>query len=150
MSFSYSDLDAKLPAGTLTQTADDVTISLKTLTGAASTQLTDTSIADAVHDLLYACSQAQADYNTATPSATINSFNAPTFSFITGSQNPMSSIVYVTDDNLSGVEVALDSTVLDKTLEVQSQTLDGSPDEKISTGISSVCFEPFVKNSRVF
>lgn len=79
MSFSYSDLEAKLPAGTLTETTDDVTISLKALTGATSVQLADTSLADAVHDFLAACAAAQTDYNAANPSNTINSFGSPIF-----------------------------------------------------------------------
>lgn len=80
MSFTFSDLAAKLPAGTLTETADDVTISLKALTSAISVQLSDVTIPDAIHDLLAGCAFAEDDYNAANPTATINTFNNPTFS----------------------------------------------------------------------
>ena len=80
MSFSFADLVSKLPVGSLTETADDVTISLKALTSAASVQLADTTVPDAIHDLLAGCALAEDDYNAANPTATINTFNNPVFS----------------------------------------------------------------------
>ncbi|MGB3492807.1 MAG: hypothetical protein WBA57_08765 [Elainellaceae cyanobacterium] len=61
--FTLGQLDAQLPAGTLTETADDVTISLKTLTGETSVQLPDEVIGEAIHKLLMSCQRTQADFN---------------------------------------------------------------------------------------
>lgn len=67
-------------AAAFTETTDDVTISLKTLVGKTTVQLDDPLLADIVHDLLFAANAAQVAYNTANPSAQINSFNNPVFS----------------------------------------------------------------------
>ncbi len=61
--FTLSDLSAEVPAGTLTETADDVTISLKALTGETAVQLADEVIGESIHKLLMACQRTQSTFN---------------------------------------------------------------------------------------
>ncbi|MEM6836891.1 MAG: hypothetical protein AAF609_08540 [Cyanobacteria bacterium P01_C01_bin.120] len=60
---TIQNLVDKLPAGSATETADDVTISLKALTGDASVQLADEKTAECMTKLLGAAAAAQVDYN---------------------------------------------------------------------------------------
>jgi hypothetical protein len=83
MSLTINQLVSQLPsalAAGITETLDDVTISVKTLLGKSSVQLEDAVLADLIHDLLMACNAAQVAYNTNNPSSQINSFNNPVFS----------------------------------------------------------------------
>ncbi len=75
---SFTQLAAALPANSLTETADDVTISLKTVMGEASVQLADTKVAEGLSKLLSAASTAQVTYNTAND-PDLNSYPAPSF-----------------------------------------------------------------------
>ncbi len=68
----------KLPAGSATETADDVTISLKTLMGEASVQLADEKTAEFLTKLLGACASAQVDYNAANET-NLTGYPNPTF-----------------------------------------------------------------------
>ncbi|NJN04896.1 MAG: hypothetical protein HC816_21845 [Leptolyngbyaceae cyanobacterium RM1_1_2] len=70
---------AKLPNGAMVEAADDVTISLKAVTGDASVQLADTKVAESLSKLLDAAASAQTAYNTANPNAQINSYPEPSF-----------------------------------------------------------------------
>ena len=76
---NLTKLAAKLPANTFTQTADDVTVSLKTLTGEAAVQLDDEVVAETFTKLLTGASEAQVDHNAANPEDTIASYPAPNF-----------------------------------------------------------------------
>lgn len=76
---TFENLATKLPAGTFTETADDVTLSLKTLMGLTSVQLADTQVVNAAHDFLTGCANAQTDYNSGNSPA-MNTFNSPTYS----------------------------------------------------------------------
>jgi hypothetical protein len=69
---------AKLPASSMTETADDVTISLKTLMGETAVQLDDEKVAEFLTKLLGACSQAQVDYNAANET-NLTGYPNPTF-----------------------------------------------------------------------
>ena len=87
---TLQDVANQLPEGAegaFTETADDVTISLKTLLKKASVQLSDAFLADFIHDFLLMANQAQISYNQANPSAQINSFNNPLFGAATRSPN---------------------------------------------------------------
>lgn len=69
----------QLPAGSFTETADDVTVSLKALTGNAAVQLADEATAEAVSKLLQGCASAQTAYNAGNPPANLTSYPNPTF-----------------------------------------------------------------------
>jgi hypothetical protein len=69
----------KLPAGSIVQDGNDVTISLKTVTGETAVQLSDAKASEAIAKLLNGCSAAQIAYNTANPSAQISTFSSPAF-----------------------------------------------------------------------
>lgn len=75
---TVQNLIDKLPAGTATETADDVTISLKTLTGEASVQLADTKVAEILTKTLGAAASAQVDYNAANET-NLTGYPNPTF-----------------------------------------------------------------------
>lgn len=75
---TFSNLDSELPSGTLTQTADDVTISLKALTGEAAIQLTSEKVSEAISKLLAACANAQTTYNAGSPPSQLSSYPQPT------------------------------------------------------------------------
>ena len=68
----------KLPAGSATETADDVTISLKTLMGEASVQLADEKTAEFLTKTLGAAAAAQVDYNAANET-NLTGYPNPTF-----------------------------------------------------------------------
>lgn len=70
-------------------------------------------------------------------------------STVSVSQNPMSSVVHVQDNDVSAVKVFLDFSVWDFSFVGKAELVNGSPDEEVTTGISSVFFEPSVKSSRV-
>lgn len=70
-------LAAKLPANAFTETADDVTISVKTITGDANVQLTSESVAEFLSKMLTAAADAEDDYNTANQGNQINSYASP-------------------------------------------------------------------------
>lgn len=76
---TLQNLADKLPAGSLTETADDVTISLKAVTGEAAVQLADEMVAEPLSKIMSAAAEAEDDYNTANPSTQINSYPNPTF-----------------------------------------------------------------------
>jgi len=80
---TLQDVLAKLPAGALTEDGTDVKVSISALTGRAAVALADPVVADAMHDLLKGCADAQTTYNQANASATINSFAQPTTSAAT-------------------------------------------------------------------
>ncbi len=68
----------KLPAGSATETADDVTISLKTLMGETSVQFADEKTAEFLTKLLGAAASAQVDYNAANETS-LTGYPNPTF-----------------------------------------------------------------------
>ena len=76
---TISNLVDKLPAGVATETADDVTISLKTLMGEASVQLATEGVAEFISKLLTAANAAQVDYNAVDTNTDLTSYPAPTF-----------------------------------------------------------------------
>ena len=76
---TLTELGAKLPANTLTETADDVTISLKTLTGEAAVQLDDEVLAEVVTKLLSGAASAQVDHNAVDGAEPIASYPQPNF-----------------------------------------------------------------------
>jgi hypothetical protein len=84
---TLTQLAAKLPANSFTETADDVTISLKTLMGEASVQLADTKVAEFLSKTLAGAANAQVDYNTANPNAQLNSYPQPNFGVPTDDGN---------------------------------------------------------------
>lgn len=73
---TFDELRDKLPANSISATADDVTISLKTVMGEAAIQLTDAKVAEALSKLLSAASQAQTDYNAANSSSQLSAYPA--------------------------------------------------------------------------
>ncbi|MFE4108567.1 hypothetical protein [Almyronema epifaneia] len=76
---TLQQLAAKLPAGSFTETADDVTVSLKAVTGDAAVQLDDTLVAESLSKILDAAAAAQTDYNAANPNSQISSYPEPSF-----------------------------------------------------------------------
>lgn len=70
-------LAAKLPNGAFSETADDVTISMKAVTGDAAVQLTTESIAEFLSKMLTAAAAAEDDYNAANQGDQINSYANP-------------------------------------------------------------------------
>lgn len=68
----------KLPASSMTETADDVTISLKTLMGETAVQLADEKVAEFFTKLLGAAAAAQTDYNAANET-NLTGYPNPTF-----------------------------------------------------------------------
>lgn len=76
---SLQQLADQLPAGSLTETADDVTISLKAVTGEASIQLADTKVGECLSKVVGGAALAEDAYNTANPNAQLNSYPNPTF-----------------------------------------------------------------------
>lgn len=76
---TFSNLTAAVPPGSFTETADDVTISIKALTGETSIQLASEKVSEFVSKLLAACSSAQITFNSASPPNQISSYPAPTF-----------------------------------------------------------------------
>lgn len=75
---TFDNLVSQLPAGAFTQSADDVTISIKALTGETSIQLASEKVSEFVSKLLAACSGAQTAYNNAGPANPISSYPSPT------------------------------------------------------------------------
>ena len=75
---TFSNLDTLFPAGSLTQTVDDVTISIKALTGETSIQLSTEKVSEFVSKFLAACSEAQTAYNAGSPPNQITSYPSPT------------------------------------------------------------------------
>ncbi|NER80900.1 MAG: hypothetical protein F6K42_15290 [Leptolyngbya sp. SIO1D8] len=75
---SITDLAAQLPANSFTESADDVTLSMKTLMGETSVQLADEKVAEFVSKLLAGAAGAQVAYNDANPT-TLSSYPNPTF-----------------------------------------------------------------------
>ena len=76
---TLTELAAQLPTGTLAETADDVTISLKTLTGEAAEQLADEVLAEVVTKLLTGAASAQVDHNAVEGAEPIASYPQPNF-----------------------------------------------------------------------
>ena len=76
---TLTELADKLPANTFTQTADDVTVSLKTLTGEAAVQLEDEVLAEVVTKLLSGAASAQVDHNAVDGAEPIASYPQPNF-----------------------------------------------------------------------
>jgi len=68
----------KLPASSMTETADDVTLSLKTLMGETAVQLADEKVAEFFTKLLGAAAAAQVDYNAANET-NLTGYPNPTF-----------------------------------------------------------------------
>ena len=64
-------------------------------------------------------------------------------------QDPVSSTVDVEDNDLSIVQVRFNGTVTHKANEIQTQFVDGGPNEEISAGISTIADEPLVESSWV-
>lgn len=106
---SVQQLIDKLPASTATETADDVTISLKTLMGETSVQLADEKVAEFFTKLLGAASAAQVDYNAANET-NLTGYPNPTFGTPTsdGSGNIFSRRTHTVSVN---VPVDVDETV---------------------------------------
>lgn len=75
---TFTNLDSLLPANSFTQTVDDVTISIKALTGETSVQLSSEKVSEFVSKLLAACAEAQTAYNNAAPPNQITSYPSPT------------------------------------------------------------------------
>lgn len=76
---TFTKLADELPAGAITETVDDVTISVKSILGEASADLTVEKVAEFVAKLLLGANAAQVTHN-ALGGTTISSYPAPTFS----------------------------------------------------------------------
>ncbi|MEM6840050.1 MAG: hypothetical protein AAF609_24845 [Cyanobacteria bacterium P01_C01_bin.120] len=83
---TVQNLIDQLPAATATETADDVTISLKTLMGEASVQFADEKVAEFLTKLLGAAAAAQVDYNAANET-NLTGYPTPTFGTPTADGN---------------------------------------------------------------
>lgn len=77
LDLEFSTLADALPEGALSETADDVTISLKTLMGETAVQLEDTKVSEFISKLLTGAATAQATFNEG-PGPNLNSFPNPT------------------------------------------------------------------------
>lgn len=75
---TFQLLSAELPANSLSETADDVMISVKAIIGEAAVQLTSEKVSEFVSKLLGGCSAAQTTYNGSSPPNQLTSYPSPT------------------------------------------------------------------------
>jgi hypothetical protein len=74
---TFTDLAAQLPVGTLTETVDDVQISLKALMGETSVQLADDKVIELMAKLGQAGYNSQVAFNAVVGNDDISAFSAP-------------------------------------------------------------------------
>ncbi len=75
--------------------------------------------------------------------------NLNVVSTVSVSQNVVSSVVNVKNNDVSGVKVALDLSIRNLAVEGQTKFVDGSPNKEISTDITSVALQPWVEGGWV-
>lgn len=67
--------------------------------------------------------------------------------FMTSSQNPMSSIMYIGNHNITAVQVRSNFVSSDLANKCHPKSTDWSPDKKISWSIASISYQPFIEST---